>query len=115
MRRHISATGSVLDYGCGYGRTLHELHEAGFHHLLGVDTSAALIQRGQRLYPALAGQQHYLPDPAALPMLDASLGAVLRLAVLTCIPSNASQQALMAQLYTKLRPGGVLYVSDYYL
>ena len=82
--------------------------------MLGVDTSAALIARGQRTYPALAGQLRHLPTPD-LPIPDHSLDLVLLMAVLTCIPSNAGQQALLDRLCAKLRPGGLLYVSDYYL
>ncbi len=114
LRDYTTPASLLVDYGCGYGRTLHELHEAGFTNGQGFDTSAALIARGQRQYPALAAQLHHLPEPS-LPLPDASVAAILLLAVLTCIPSNAGQQALMQHFYTKLLPGGVLYLSDYYL
>jgi SAM-dependent methyltransferase len=38
----------VLDYGCGYGRVMAELGHHGFEDVLGVDISAALIERGRR-------------------------------------------------------------------
>ncbi len=30
---------NILDVGCGYGRTLHELHENNYENLTGVDFS----------------------------------------------------------------------------
>jgi SAM-dependent methyltransferase len=35
----------ILDYGCGYGRSLAELSEAGFQNLVGVDFSEAMLAR----------------------------------------------------------------------
>lgn len=111
---YVAPTDLLVDYGCGYGRVLQQLHEAGYANLLGVDTSAALLARGQRQYPALAKQLRHITSPA-VPVPDGSVQAVVLLAVLTCLPSNAGQQALMDHLAAKLRPGGVLYLSDYYL
>jgi hypothetical protein len=41
--------------------------------------------------------------------------AVILFAVLTCVPSNDDQVELIAQLKNRLRHGGLIYVSDYYL
>jgi len=55
---------------------------------------------------------HVLTDPPRLPYPDASMDAVLLLAVLTCVPDDDDQRALIAELIRVLRPGGLLYVSD---
>jgi SAM-dependent methyltransferase len=49
----IGRTARVLDYGCGYGRIMAELGDHGFEDVLGVDISAALIERGRRERPGL--------------------------------------------------------------
>jgi SAM-dependent methyltransferase len=36
-------------------------------------------------------------------------------AVLTCIPTNKGQELLIQEIHQVIRPGGVLYVSDYWL
>jgi hypothetical protein len=54
-------------------------------------------------------------SPDALPVQEATVDAVLLFAVLTCIPTNAGQQHLIDILYDKLQPGGIIYISDYYL
>ena len=103
----IGAT--VVDYGCGYGRTCTVLAEAGLSPI-GLDTSAEMIHRGQQLYPQL--DLRTMPAGHA-PLPDGSVDAVLLFAVLTCIADDASQDAVMADVRRILRPDGVLYLSDY--
>ena len=38
---------------------------------------------------------------------------MLLFAVLNCIPTDAGQSALIADIYRVLRPGGIVYISDY--
>ena len=64
------------------------------------------------MYPHLDLQ---LLPASGLPYQDESFDAVLLFAVLTCIPTNEGQRKLLNKLTRLLRPGGLLYVSDYYL
>jgi SAM-dependent methyltransferase len=100
----------ILDYGCGYGRTMAELTAAGFTSVAGADVSAALLSRGRTLHPGL--RFDHIPSPPSVPYEPATLDAVLLFAVLTCVPSDQDQQALIAEVRRVLRPGGLLYVSD---
>ena len=50
---YINRNASLLDVGCGYGRTLDFLRKNGFSKLTGLDISTVLIERGRRLYPEL--------------------------------------------------------------
>ena len=105
----VPRTARILDYGCGYGRTLAELASKGYVNTVGMDTSAAMVERGRRAFPGLDIRVvQGLPVAEA----DASFDAVLLLAVLTCIPSNEGQDAVMKEAHRLLRPGGTLYVSD---
>jgi ubiquinone/menaquinone biosynthesis C-methylase UbiE len=45
--KYVDKDAKILDYGCGYGRTLFELKEHQFTHLHGVDFSEAMIKRAQ--------------------------------------------------------------------
>ena len=44
---HVAKDAHILDFGCGYGRTLAELADAGFTDLAGIDFSETLIERGK--------------------------------------------------------------------
>jgi SAM-dependent methyltransferase len=102
----------ILDYGCGYGRTLAELGDAGWRNGVGVDFSSGMIERGRREHPDL--HLHTI-DSTRLDEPDGAFDAALLFAVLTTIPDDADQLAVMAELKRLLAPGGWLYLSDYLL
>ncbi|MFD8813498.1 class I SAM-dependent methyltransferase [Streptomyces sp. NPDC059627] len=106
----IGRHAAILDYGCGYGRTLADLERSGFDNLTGVDTSPGMIERARRLHPAM--RCAVLDASAAVPCPDAGFAAVLLFAVLTCVPGDDAQRRLIGELDRVLRPGGILYVSD---
>jgi len=111
--RHQLEPGSrILDYGCGYGRILAQLDDLGFAKLAGVDASAAMLERARQRLPA-ADLRVCRGTPT--PHADASFDAVLLIAVLTCVPADADQQALVEEIRRLLRPGGLLYLCDFLL
>jgi SAM-dependent methyltransferase len=110
IRDRVSPTDRILDYGCGYGRTCAKLNEAGYPDVVGVDTSAAMISQGLHLHPGL-NLKHIAAGP--IPFAENTFAAGLLFAVLTCIPENSDQEALITELTRVLRPNGILYLSDY--
>jgi len=101
---------AILDYGCGYGRTMALLEQQGFDSLAGVDTSPGMIARARTVHPDM----HFavLDAPPTLADPDASVDVVLLFAVLTCIPGDEAQRQLVREVGRVLRPGGLLYISD---
>jgi SAM-dependent methyltransferase len=99
----------ILDYGCGYGRSLTALSDAGYTNLFGVDFSEAMLARARVEVPGpvlIRNDGHHLPFKAE------SFDAVLLFAVLTCMPKDSEQQLLLSETNRVLRPGGLIYVSD---
>jgi SAM-dependent methyltransferase len=110
LTRYVARCGPVLDFGCGYGRVLHELERAGFSSLTGVDSSPGMLARARALVPQaslLLAEQYPLPLP------DSSFQCVVLFAVLSCHPTDAAHEAIVAEVCRLLRPGGVVYVSDF--
>jgi ubiquinone/menaquinone biosynthesis C-methylase UbiE len=103
------AEATILDYGCGYGRTVGELAERGFGNVIGADFSAGMLARSRELLPQA---QLVQCDGLTLPFASASIDAVLLFALLTCIPETHIQKQLLAEIYRVLRPGGIIYISD---
>jgi len=100
----------VLDYGCGYGRVCAGLAEAGFTDVAGADASHALVARGLREHPELNLR---VVGPPPLPYPAASFDACLLMALLTCIPSDDGIADVLAEAHRLLKPGGILFLSDY--
>lgn len=112
ITRLLTHSASILDVGCGYGRTLNELAIEGYHHLAGVDFSNKMIVRGNKLYPNL--NLKILETPT-LPFPDESFDAVVLFAVLTCIESNKEQVSLLSEIHRVLKPTGIVVISDFLL
>jgi len=111
LSQYVDKSATIIDLGCGYGRIVNELLELGFLNTTGYDTSIALINRGKKFQLPI----HHISDPSLLPLADNSVACFLLFAVLTCIPTNIGQSDLIKLLYSKLMPGGFIYISDYYL
>ncbi len=111
LHKYIPKNAVIVDFGCGYGRVLEQLVSEGFTNITGYDTSMQLVQRGKSNQLPI----YHIPAPADLPFENNSVDCILLFAVLTCIPSNKGQAELIHLLHSRLKPGGILYISDYYL
>jgi SAM-dependent methyltransferase len=100
----------ILDYGCGYGRALGFLHSKGYWNLVGMDPAPAMIDKARSGHPQIAFS--VLNDFRNSGLPAESIDAVLLFAVLTSVPRNEDQIAIVAEITRVLRPGGVLYISD---
>lgn len=109
---YVKNDAEILDIGCGYGRTLEELHHRGYCNTIGIDFSEAMIARGRNLHPHLDLRAQTSKD---LGFPDESFAAVILCAVLTCIVTDTDQTALLTRIKRVLKPGGVIYINDFLL
>jgi len=107
--KYLRPQARILDYGCGYGRLLNQLSEAGYGNAVGIDFSDKMLRQCRSQFPHLTLVQN---DGLTLPFRDRAFDAVLLFAVLTCIPSDDDQRTLLAEVRRVLRPEGILYISD---
>jgi SAM-dependent methyltransferase len=108
----LSIDSIVIDFGCGYGRCLGELFDSGYENLVGLDFSPAMIQAARERFPKITFEQI---ESVAIPLPDESVDGVLLFSVLTCVPTDDGQQAIINELHRMLRRGGLLYISDLWL
>ena len=109
LTRHTSSSARILDFGCGYGRTLAELLCAGHEDVIGVDSSFKMLKCCRSHLPDVRLIQNC---GQTIPLQKHSVDLVLLFAVLTCIPRDEDQRALLREIRRVLRPGGLLYISD---
>jgi SAM-dependent methyltransferase len=99
----------ILDYGCGYGRSLQQLADLGFRNTVGVDFSREMVARGRRERTDL--DLRHIEHPT-IDEPNASFDAAILLAVLTCIVRDDEQAAVLTEIRRLLRPDGILFISD---
>lgn len=112
FEKYVKPSSLILDMGCGYGRTLHELYQRGYCRLIGMDFSEGMISRGHSLFPELDLRVKTNPF---IDMETHSVDAVILFAVLTCIISDEEQRKLLSEIKRVLKPGGILYINDFLL
>lgn len=110
FEKYVSPEKSILDVGCGYGRTLSELYDQGFKNLTGVDFSQGMINRGLELNPQINLLKN---DGDKLPFSDDKFDAVLLIAVLTCTANPQKQENIISEISRVLKKDGILYINDY--
>ncbi|QSH40701.1 methyltransferase domain-containing protein [Lentisphaerota bacterium ZTH] len=102
----------ILDYGCGYGRTLLQLRGLGFKRLAGTDISTAMLELATKALP----QAEFVECNNFLtPWPDASFDLILVIGVLTSVVDTQDQHRLIKEVLRLLRPGGYIYLSDFLL
>src|SRR5262249_48913188 len=113
LSRWVEPGSRILDYGCGYGRALGFLQSNGYRNLIGIDPAVAMIDAARTAYPDISFA--FLNDFRNAELRAGSIDAVLLFAVLTSVPRNEDQRAIVAEITRVLRPGGLLYISDMWL
>ena len=111
----VSLTGrSVLDLGCGTGGiALHLIEKHGAGHVTGFDVEGGVIETARKLagQRGLADRTTWVQGPPGpLPFADRSFEVVFSKDALLHVPDK---EALFAEIFRVLRPGGVFAASDW--
>ena len=109
FKLYVPEESRILDVGCGYGRILNELYQAGFKKICGIDFSQKMIEKAKRLYPEL----DLKTCGTLFPFKDNTFDAVVLIAVLTCIVRDEDQYQMVGEIERVLKPGGILYINDF--
>lgn len=106
----VPQTGKVLDVGCGYGFLANYLSlESPGRQVVGHDIAADRIAVAQGTVGSRTNIQFVLADARALP--ERSFDAIVMTDTLHHVP-YAEQEAILRDLYQKLKPGGVLVMRE---
>lgn len=110
FKRYVSKDMSILDVGCGYGRTLNLLYNNGFKNLTGIDYSQGMINRGLKLYPYL---DMVKTDGEKIPFPEDRFDSILLIGVLTSNIEDRTQINLISEILRVLKSNGILFISDF--
>ncbi|MHC3436917.1 class I SAM-dependent methyltransferase [Natrialbaceae archaeon A-gly3] len=108
--RYFRSGGSVLDLGCGVGRTTVPLEERGFD-VVGADVSEEAIRRARSHFPDL---EFEVADAAALPFDDESFEHVLFSSFgLDYTHPETQRHRALEEIKRVLDPGGLFAFSSH--
>lgn len=102
----LESSSRVVDLGCGTGRDANQFIERGYR-VIGVDLSAALLERARRTAP---NASFLIGDLAELPLDDNSVDATWSLASMVHLDLHEAARVLSESIRV-LRPGGVAFFS----
>ncbi|WP_162426849.1 class I SAM-dependent methyltransferase [Pontibacter pudoricolor] len=112
LKGHIQKGMKLLDAGCGNGRNVYYLMQAGVK-VYGADVSEAAIQRMQQLAkelaPTLPKRNFIVADLEHLPFQNDVFDVVICSAVLHFARSEDHFKTIVEQLWRVLKPGGMLF------
>jgi len=110
VQKYLIKDSLIVDYGCGYGRTLKQLYDVGYHNLIGFDYSSGMIERGKIEFSELDLR---VSIDNSIACESNTVDAVILFAVLTCIIDDVAQRSLMKEIERVLKPGGIIYINDF--
>jgi tellurite methyltransferase len=112
LRGRICPGMRVLDAGCGYGRNLVYLLQAGIEvFAIDADPNAVLAVRAlaARSAPALPASHFQVETVEAMTIPDSSMDVVISSAVLHFARDDAHFDAMVREMWRTLVPGGLLF------
>ncbi len=98
--------------GCGYGRASGLMYERGYRNLIGLDPAPAMVAAARERFPSITFEEL---TSQSIPLEDDSIDAALLFSVLTCVPTDEGQRAIVKEVQRVLKSGGLLYISDLWL
>ena len=112
LRGRIPRDARILDAGCGGGRNIRYLLDAGYD-VAAVDAEAGSVEAVRRLAaelnPALAPSNFREESVEALSFDDASMDVVISIAVLHFARDDAQFEAMLSAMWRVLEPGGLFF------
>lgn len=100
--------GSIVDFGCGTGRHLELLAEAG-HDVIGVDRSAAMLERARKRLAHFGSRADVVQADLFDVELDRTFdAAIMMFSLLGYHVTNERILAALAAMSRQVRPGGLL-------
>jgi SAM-dependent methyltransferase len=112
LRGNIAPGMRVLDAGCGYGRNLVYLLREGFE-IFAVDANDRAVEHVRRLSKSLGSALPYdnfqVSPVEKMPFPSELADVVICSSVLHFARSEEQFQAMIAELWRVLRPGGLLF------
>lgn len=108
---YINPESKIVEYGCGYGRLMALLEANGYQNVIGFDYAPKMLERGKKEYPHL--DLRLVHKSAEVPLESGYADLVIMSTILCCVIDQKEQKKIVQEMKRILKPGGILYVSDF--
>ena len=111
FKGYLQNNQAILDLGCGNGRLLELLKDYQIDYL-GIDNSQKLIEQAKKKW---LNHDFQVSDILDLSFLNKKFEIVFCVAVLHHIPSSRLRAKVLREIYSVLKPGGKLLMTNWNL
>ncbi|OGO82401.1 MAG: hypothetical protein A2Y18_00660 [Clostridiales bacterium GWD2_32_19] len=108
FKKYISKDDKVLDFGCGYGRTLSKLKEIGYKNLEGIDFSKKMIERAERETKDIK----YIVWDSESKLNKNCYDVIILIFVFASVYTDEEQDKILVELKSALKPDGIIFMCD---
>lgn len=103
---------TILDYGCGPGKVATRIAREHGLRVIAVDASTDMLALASQRYSHPLVSYHHVPDNKLPFLSDQSVDAAMACFVFLVLPAREQLQAITAEVYRVLRPGGRFTILD---
>ncbi len=110
----IQKDSKIIDIGCGFGKTVFDLHKQGYVNICGIDSNKSGIKfanlKSKRLNPK---PKVKIANALYLPYQDSIFDGVITQAFWTTIVTAKERLKIIKEINRIMKQNGILYIADF--
>lgn len=104
----------IIDIGCGFGKTVFNLHEEGYANVCGIDSNKSGIKFANLKSKQLNLKLKFkVANALYLPFRDATFDCVITQAFWTTIVTDKERLKVIKEINRIIKQNGILYIADF--
>lgn len=112
--KYLQKNFSILDVGCGFGKTVFDLEKQGYKKIIGIDLNPSGISYAKKASRNMCKDLRFkTSDAKKLKFSDKTFDFVITQAFWTTIPNTNDRIKIAREINRVLKVGGIIYITDF--